>query len=43
MATSLFLNSAGAQARLGELGEEFVLLRNPSYIHPRFELAPVAP
>ena len=43
MADPAFLSSREAARRVAELGEEFALLRNPSYVHPDYEVVPLAP
>lgn len=38
-----FLNRQEAGYLLQELGDEFAVIKNPSYVHPSFELYPLAP
>lgn len=38
-----FITAKQAGQLISQLGEEFVIVKNPDYIHPQFELYPLAP
>ena len=38
-----FVNKAEAKQLISKLGDEFALVKNPGYIHPEYELYPLAP
>ncbi|MDZ7332531.1 MAG: hypothetical protein ONB31_11180 [candidate division KSB1 bacterium] len=38
-----FINAKQAGQLISQLGEEFVIVKNPDYIHPEFEVYPLAP
>lgn len=40
--TKKFVNKASAAGLLSNLGNEFVVIHNPSYIHPEYEVVPLA-
>jgi hypothetical protein len=37
-----FVNKKGAKSLITKLGDEFAVVKNPVYIHPEFELYPLA-
>lgn len=37
-----FINKKEAKAAIEKLSEEFVVIKNPSYIHPEYEVSPLA-
>lgn len=43
MNKKLFLHRSEASEMFNALGEEFVIVKNPDYIHPAYELYPLAP
>jgi len=43
MSTKKFVTLKEAQALLKKAGTEFVVIQNPGFVHPSFELSPLAP